>query len=1086
MNPLTPPYPRQNTDAPFTPPLLEEDSRAHSIPTTAIRAIRALAIEELRSLSNSAELLGISVEDLFLAAFASLLSRVTRQNVISITVNGSRRAVFETKDDISFRKIAEKGPRRVAESESISTALKFGSHYEFLTQGEISEEVAACGLCLMVRDMGSTVEMVSTDGHLDDVSLRAWLRYLFSLVWTGSRDPDSPVSQLPLWDETEARAFYANLNQTTIEYPGECTIQGRVAVQAKRRPHATAVVSADRSYTYYELVQRSDQLARYLVALGAGPDLSVAVCMRRSVDLLVALLGVLKSGAYYVPLDPRNPINRLRSILEECRPVAFLSDSATADALVSKLALGGMPIVCVDGPLPEGAHLQSLPSAIDPTSLAYTIYTSGTTGKPKGVRIQHRALSNLICSMWRTPGANEFDRTLAVAPISFDIATMDMFLPICSGGTLVIASRHDSLNPYHLAQLIKRHDITFMQGTPATWRMLVAFGWSGKRNLKMISGGEALSRELANDLLDRGQELWNCYGPTETTIWSGLIRVKRESGVVPLGPPIANTAFYVMDKSGHLLPPGFAGELYIGGVGVSPGYVARPELTAQRFVPDPFGDSSNDSNGLLFATGDIVRIIRGDQLEFLGRLDHQVKLRGFRVELGEIESIMRTHPSVTDAVVVLREDVPGDPRLVAYILCSDPHVGAAALRMHVSEYLPEYMLPTLFVTVDQFPLSSSGKIDRRALPIPESIPWQIVVNPPKAAAASDELETRVLHIFREILKNDSIGVTDSFFRFGGYSLLTVRLFSQIERELHVRLPISLLFDAPTVRDLARVIRKGGSPSVIVPIRPHGRLAPIFLVQSYLLYSAILEIVEPNRPVYGVREIGDELKSVTIEDRARGFAKEIVSIYGRGPLYLAGWCAAGTLTVEIARQLRETGRQVGLVALFDAERPGFALPKGLLPLASRLWKKTVFHISRFQKRPWREKATYVFEVVARNWARAIESYYRAHYRTMLSLQKHFRLSLSQVAFNNVYASVSSLHDWSSRPYPGKLNLFRAADVPNFTELDATLGWGEIAQGGVEVNFVTGDHVSMFMKPYNLSLAQRLQRELQESDAVPMSD
>jgi amino acid adenylation domain-containing protein len=1045
-----------------------------------IHAVRPISLRELESLRDSARRLNLSMEDLLLAAFASLLSRLTRQGVLSIAINSSEVAVFLLEEDSTFGEIADQSRTRTPAAQFAHPDSESGNRYEFFTQDQPPSDLANFGLRLTLRDNGSRLDLASRGGQRSEDTLRAWLDYWMALLQAGAADPGLAVSQLPLWNESQARHFYAALNHTAVEFPGESTVPGRFKMQAKLRSEATAVVSAKRRYTYAELEERSSELARRLVSLGAGPNRAVAVCMERSVDLLLALLAVLKSGAYYVPLDPHNPLNRLRGILEECEPVAFLTDGVTADSLARKLSLDDLPILCVDRPPDKPFVTPSLPSEISSGSLAYTIYTSGTTGKPKGVRITHGALSNLVCSMWKKPGVSEADRTLAVAPISFDIATMDMFLPICSGGTLIIASHLDAMDPYRLTQLLKEHDITCMQATPATWRMLVSSNWSGKQNLKMLSGGEALPRELANDLLQRGGELWNCYGPTETTIYSGVVRIEQESGIVPVGPPIANTSFYVMDGSGNLLPPGVAGELYIGGAGVSPGYVARPELTAQRFVPDRFGTAVCGPTGSLFATGDLVQIVRGDQLEFFGRLDHQVKLRGFRIELGEIESVLRTHVSITDAVVVLREDQPGEPRLVAYILCPDPKIGAATLREHASKSLPEYMLPALFVTVDQYPLSSSGKIDRRALPVPEFVPAQIAADHPTATAASDDLEAKLLHIFQDVLKNESIGVTDSFFRFGGYSLLTVRLFSHIDRELHVRLPISLLFDAPTVRDLARVIRKEASPSILVPIRPHGKSAPIFIVQSYLLYNAMLEIVEPDRPIFGLRELGDE--PMSMEDRARKFADEIRSIHSTGPLYLAGWCAAGPLTVEIARQLHESGREVGLVALFDAERPGFTLPKGFGPRTSRLWRKTVFHLGRIQRIPRKEKVAYITQALARNWDWAVESYYTANYRTMMWMQKRFGLSLSEAAFNNVFASRSALGDQSVRPYPGKLNLFRAADVPNFAEMDATLGWSQIALGGVEVNFVPGDHVSMFKAPYVRSLAQRVQQELQESESA----
>jgi len=335
------------------------------------------------------------------------------------------------------------------------------------------------------------------------------------------------------------------------------------------------------------------------------------------------------------------------------------------------------------------------------------------------------------------------------------------------------------------------------------------------------------------------------------------------------------------------------------------------------------------------------------------------------------------------------------------------------------------------------------------------------------------------------LHNDSIGVTDSFFRFGGYSLLTVRLFSRIDKDLKVRLPISMLFDAPTVRELARVIEKGAAPSVIVPIRPYGRSAPLFVVQSYLLYNAMLDIVESDRPVYGVREMGDEEEPLSVEDRARKFSSEILAVHPNGPLYLAGWCAAGTLTVEIARQLRESGHEVGLVALFDAERPGFTLPQGPRHWVIRSWQKSAFHLRRIARIPWRERFAYIYDAMVRNWDWAVESYYTANYNTMLWLQKHIGLSLSEAAFNNVYASLSAINDFSVRPYPGKLSLFRAADVPNFAETDATLGWSTIAMEGVEVNFVPGDHVSMFKKPNINSLAFRMQEKLQSCEARMLS-
>jgi amino acid adenylation domain-containing protein len=1088
--PLTLSYSKRNSDAPYLRFLPLESPGSQALEGQPSVADQTLPLEVFRALEKVADQLACTKEDLLLAGFAALLLRLTRQGNLAIVVEPSQLAVFHLDEDCSFRSIVGQAAMRTRSGEDSDQLPEDSALYQFYGSGSAQSPARSLTenfrLRFTVSEEGRVLELASPDLSWRAPTLRSWLGYLFTLIANAGRTPDSPIHQLPMWDDSDARHCYAQLNQTAVEFPGEPFVHRRFATQARRNPNAIAVSSQQLRYTYRELDEKSSELAGLLVAHGAGPGRSIAVCMERSAHLPMALLAVLKSGACYVPLDPHNPGGRLRSILEECDPAVLISDSAVAGTLKAALKLDALPMLCVDrlepqrGDAPPSRPPEAIASELSPDSLAYTIYTSGSTGTPKGVRITHRALLNLICSMWRSPGITHQDRTLAVAPISFDIATMDMFLPLCSGGSLVIASRKDAVDPYRLAQLIKEHDITCMQATPATWRMMVAAGWNGKRDLKMISGGEALPRELANDLLDRGGELWNCYGPTETTIYSAVLRIHRESGIVPVGPPIANTSFYVLDKAGNLVPPGVAGELYIGGIGVSPGYINRPELNARRFVPDPFGTAFGDSAAppTLFATGDLVRVVQGNQFEFFGRLDFQVKLRGFRIELGEIESVMRGHPAISDSVVVLREDVPGEPRLVAYVIFSGAPVGAASLREFASKSLPEYMLPSVVVALERFPLSGSGKIDRRALPRPESVPRQIAADHPGAEAAADELESNLLRIFRELLKHESIGVTDSFFQYGGYSLLTVRLFAQIDRELGVRLPISMLFDAPTVRDLARVIRSGASPSVIVPIRPYGKSAPIFLIQSYLLYNAILEIVEPDRPVYGVREMGDEREPMPVVERASKFAQEILTVCPTGPLSLAGWCAAGSLTVEIARQLREAGHDVGLVALFDAECPGFTLPKGLGARFSRLSQKMVFHSARIRRGSGAERIQYIQEAMKRNWDAAIESSTAAYARFTLWLKQ--RSGSAQAAdFDSAYAGGSG--EASLRPYPGRLNLFRAADIPDFSEIDATLGWSTIAKEGVKVNFVPGDHVSMFKKPFNAGLAKRLQHDLQELEA-----
>ncbi len=1057
------------------------------------QAVHALSEEERQAHLQMAEKLGVSEEALALGGFACLLARLTQQDTLVIQVSSSEAVVFRFDENSIFDTAVHQVAKRQPLAQLADLFSDPARRYEFAMDGESGSTSHLCTLRLLVRGGGLRFELSSSSDTWRRDTLRTWLGHLLKLIQSASMDPRTKVNCLQLWDGADARKFYSILNQTRVNFPGEPCVTGLFAEQAARYPAVTAVISEDRRYSYGELDQRSTELARYLIARGATSDRAVAVCMERSVDLLVALLAVLKAGSFYVPLDPHHPAQRLAHILDECNPAVLLTNSEVAPLIAATLSGDHPSVLYVDQLWSDNGTWKSdgiavtslppLPGSIDPTATAYIIYTSGTTGSPKGVRIQHRALWNLICSIAREPGLAKADRMLAVAPISFDIATMDMFLPLCAGGTVVIATRQDGWDPHRLKRLIREHDITCLQATPATWRMIVSSGWSGNRNLKMISGGEPLSRELANELICLGGELWNCYGPTETTIYSSVIRIQHGSDIVPLGPPLPNTRFYVMDPAGNLLPPGFAGELYIGGVCVSPGYVARPEETARRFVPDQLASPVDTSTGSLFATGDLVQIVHGNRFQFFGRLDDQLKLHGFRVEPAEIECVLLTHPSVKDAAVILREDSPGDPRLAAYIIYSDSPVSRTALREFASRSLPEYMLPAVFVTMERFPLSANGKIDRRKFPIPESVPNQIVDSHLEAAKPNNDVEAKLLDIFRQILNNHSIGVTDSFFLYGGYSLLAVRLFSRINRELNFQLPISLLFDAPTVRDLARVIRDGIAPSAIVPIRPYGRSAPIFLVQSYLLYNVMREIVEPDRPVYGLREKDDEESPASIHDQARKFAQEIVAAYPHGPLYLAGWCAAGALTVEIARFLRESGHQVGLVALFDAQVPGFAPPKGLKPWTLRQRSRIAFHIGRIRRLPWHAKLCYLVDAAARNLIEIFETFTRVTQQIGAWMRGRSADQLSN-SFTNSTGHAVAERIGDLRTYPGPLSLYRAADAPNLAENDATLGWSAIAEGGVKVSFVPGDHESMFKKPNNASLAQYLQRELRESDAAAL--
>jgi amino acid adenylation domain-containing protein len=1005
----------------------------------------------------------------FLTAFATLLARLAGQEAVTLRNKGGEPTILALSFDPeeSFRGLLSATQNAHASASDQPCAVEFvlaSSRFSFA-------DIPDHGLRMAVHiiDSEAHVRLASTTGLWDQTILCLWLRYFNHLLAAAAAAPDIPWKTLPLLDEIDAREFYLALNDTAAAYPADACVHELVIRRVEQTPDALAIVSESQRFTYRQLHERSDAIARQLQALGAGPGRPVAVCMERTAELPVALLAVFKAGSCYVPLVPQESRQRLVTILEECRPVALIVDRSFS-------ALRGgdtIPLVYLDDIPESSAVLDYRASGLTPDHHAYMIYTSGTTGKPKGVMIPHRALASFLHAAMREPGFTSFDRLLAIAPISFDIATMEMFLPLVAGGTLVVGDRFIAADPLRLAAAFKRFEITFQEASPVTWRLLVSSGWEGKHDLRVITGGEALPRDLANQLQCLVAELWNGYGPTETTIWSGALRIQTEEGVVPVGPPIANTTFYVLDETGRLLPPGVPGELYIGGVGVAAGYLDRPQLTMQRFLPDPFVPAPDSR---MFRTGDLVRLINGNEFEFFGRLDHQVKLRGYRIELGEIESVLRTFPGIADAVAALCESGPGEPYLIAYVTVKQEQPDLRQVRDGLAQLLPSYMVPNRFVVMEAMPRTSHGKIDRKALPTSETAAAFSAYHQPEAVTPRTESEEKLLAIFRDVLNNNEFGVTDSFFDYGGYSLLTVNLFTRINRALDLSLPISLIFDAPTVRALAEIIDRDQSLSMIVPIRPRGTSAPLFVIHSYLLYGVLPWIVEQDRPIYGVRELLDVPEPQTVVERAATYVKEILKVCPESPVSLVGWCAAASLTVEIARQLHALGHKVGLVALFDAERPGYR-PAIRGYRYFRLIASLKFHFRRLRGEYRRKKLAY-FRIVLRHfWASIVESLFMHNRTLVLRLQRLFGFPLPDTVFNNTWARVAAIQNYAPAKYPGKVWLFRALDVPQLPETDETLGWKEIVDGGVEVVFVAGDHESMFQDPHVAVLSQRLRQALQ---------
>jgi amino acid adenylation domain-containing protein len=651
------------------------------------------------------------------------------------------------------------------------------------------------------RDGGLLARLEYAADLFDAATVERLLGHVRNLLEGIAEAPEQLLSELPLLGAAERRELLAAGNLTAADVPPHLLHQ-LFEERALERPGAVAVAHEEDNLTYAELNARANRLAHHLRGLGVGPECLVAVCLERSPAMLTALLGVLKAGGAYVPLDPTYPADRVAWVLEDSRASVLLTQSDLADSL----SISGISLDRIDL---SGESEDNLEPLAGPENLAYVIYTSGSTGRPKGVAVRQRGAVNFLASMSQQPGLGSDDVLLAVTTIAFDIAVLELFLPLSRGARVELVDREMAADGLRLLERIEASGATVMQATPATWRVLLEAGWEGSPGLKVLCGGEALPPDLARELLARTRELWNVYGPTETTVWSAVhpVSVADAEGVrpMPLGSAIANTEIYLLDRFERGLEPvpsGASGELYIGGEGLARGYLRRPDLTAERFVPDPFADRPG---ARLYRTGDLVRrSTQNGALEFLGRVDHQVKIRGFRIELGEIEAVLSAQPTVRECAVVVREDVPGSKRLVAYLALDDalqerePEFLRGALR----DKLPEYMVPQFFAVLPSLPLTPNGKIDRRALlamPAPEGARGEAEIVAPR-----NPVEEILVEVWVEVLRLDRVGVHDNFFSLGGDSILVIQAATR-SRKRGVSFTPRQLFQNQTVAQLAAVV-----------------------------------------------------------------------------------------------------------------------------------------------------------------------------------------------------------------------------------------------------------------------------------------
>ncbi len=641
------------------------------------------------------------------------------------------------------------------------------------------------------------IEFNANPALYDEEALARLQRRLLRLL-AAIDDPDELIGRLDILPPEERRETLVAWNQTASEYPRDRCVHELFEEQAQRTPDRVAIVFERRWMTYRELNEQADRIARQLSLLGVGPDERVGLHVERSLEMVVGLLGILKAGGAYVPLDPNYPQDRLAFILDDARPRVLLTQQSLRDRLRPVNA----DVLCLDDlPVGEiGAEHARPERKLQASDLAYVLYTSGSTGQPKGVQIPHRALVNFLKAMEHEPGITDEDKLLSVTSLSFDIAGLELLLPLMVGAQVTIAPSDVAADGFRLASLMKTCGATVMQATPGTWRLLLAAGWEGSQDLKILCGGEAWSAELARALSARCASLWNMYGPTETTVWSSALRIEANQPVL-IGPPIANTTFYVLDAFGQPVPIGVAGELHIGGDGLARGYLNRPDLTQERFIADPFRD---EPGARMYKTGDRVRQCPDGRIEFLGRLDQQVKISGFRIELGEIESVLRLHPEVQDAVVVARDGGAGDRRLFAYVTGNgDEPVSIGDLRSFLRQKLPDHMLPSAVLPLDAFPLTPNGKVDRAALPLPDEIRRDAHE---AYVAPRTRMEELLAGLWRDLLRVKQVSVYDNFFDLGGNSLLN-QVISRIHKLFGVEMELRNLYDTMTVATMAESISK---------------------------------------------------------------------------------------------------------------------------------------------------------------------------------------------------------------------------------------------------------------------------------------
>lgn len=974
--------------------------------------------------------------------------------------------------------------------------------------------------------------------RFDDPTIERMLGHLQTLLSSMATNPWQRVGKLPLLTTAECDRILREWNDTETDFPQHLCIHQLFEAQVEQTPEAVAVVFEDRQLTYSELNCRANQLARHLQQLGVKPGVLVAVYLERSLETVVAVMGILKAGGAYVPLEPSFPKARIQLLLSslaidclvtQTSLLASLEEIQTQlPALQHYICLNAEETIPPSPPCEGGSRASSstyewelrafsppcegglggskplgdrqiwrrsyldrlptenLPLSASSDDVAYVIFTSGSTGTPKGVVVRHQPVINLIQWVNETFSVNSSDRVLFVTSLCFDLSVYDIFGLLAAGGSIRVVANRDVQDPEALLHILCDEPITFWDSAPPALQQLAAFFptlKSGDRHpqLRLVfMSGDWIPVKLPDAIKATfpGVEVISLGGATEATVWSNYYpigTVEPHWVSIPYGKPIQNARYYILDSYLNPCPVGVAGELHIGGKCLASGYLNQPELTTQKFIPDPF---SNNPTARLYKTGDLARYLPDGNIEFLGRIDHQVKIRGFRIELGEIEAVLAKHPQVRETVILVREDEPGNKRLVAYVVGHQPAPTAIELRRFLQEKLPEYMVPAAFVAIAEIPLTSNGKVDRRALPIPD----RDRPNLEKAfAAPSNAVELQLTQIWSEVLGIQSIGVKDNFFELGGHSLLAVQLFTQIETKFGKKLPLATLFQAPTIEQLANILGRSEqlvSWSSLVAIQPHGNKRPLFCIHALggnvLGYQKLIRHLGSEQPVYGLQARGLDGKEnphTKVEDMAADYIQEMQTVQPNGPYLLCGFSSGGTVAFEMARQLQDRGETVALLAMFDTYSPHLFIPNPSLFRTVHTYLRTLWRL------PQSEKQSYFLQKL--DW---MHSLLTGKPSSKYDLWNNYSLSQDTNPYNMVLIEAlkqATMADYVPQTYSGRVTLFTSKEVLRWCYSTPDRGWSSLVDRGVEIYEIPGTHLGLLDEPNVQVLASKLKVCLEEA-------